>query len=182
MKNKLVSTLLVSVILIGSLAACSSNTASAPVAQGLDASYANAMDVRTQLLLGTIRLEEGTTNMLNKEQATKLLMLWEASKSLSASGTASQAEIDAITSQIQAAMTKEQIEAIKAMHLVQTDMQAFNVSIGMTPVSGSTGGESGTKPTPKPEVRATNQALQGATSGSGATSYLIKILQTKVGK
>lgn len=184
MKIKLISTLTVFAILIGLLTACGGNTTSAPAAQvvELDTSYANALDTRSQLLLGTIRLAEGTGPALNKEQATKLLLLWGASKSLSTSGTASQAELDSIISQIQAVMTNEQLQAIKEMHLVQTDMQTFNQSIGMTTSGTESGsGVPGQGKTLSPEARATNQALRGNTGGSGAITYLLKVLEDKAG-
>ena len=173
------------VILVAIVTACGS-TAPAATSQvpGLDTSYANALNARTLLLLGTIRLEEGNGPALTKEQAAKLLPLWQASKSLMASGTASQAEIDALTNQILAAMTAEQIKVINAMHLVQTDMQAFNQTLGVTAPSGApSGGSPGQGQTLSPAERATRQAQMGGTGGNTASiDYLIGILQRKAAK
>jgi len=169
------------------LAACGGTSptgASTSQVSGLDTSYTNALNARSLLLLGTVRLEEGNGPTLSKEQATKLIPLWQASKSLMASGTASQAEIDALTNQILAAMTAEQIKAINAMHLVQTDMQAFNQTLGVTAPSGApSGGSPGQGQTLSPAERATRQAQMGGTGGNTASiDYLIGILQRKAAK
>lgn len=185
--------------LVGLATACS-GAASVTTSQvsGLDTSYPNALNNRTQLLLGTVRLEEGTGPALTKEQATKLIPLWQASKSLAASGTASQAEVDAVIAQILAAMTPEQIKAINAMHLTQTDMQAFNQTLGVVPPSGLgaggvPGGIPGQGPIPggvpgqgqslSPAERATRQAEFGGTGNSTASvDHLIGVLQKKAGQ
>jgi hypothetical protein len=177
--------LAVLVILVAIVTACG-GTAPAATSQvpGLDTSYANGLNARTLLLLGTIRLEEGNGPALTKEQAAKLLPLWQASKSLMASGTASQAEIDALTNQILAAMTAEQVKAINAMNLVQADMQAFNQTLGVTAPSGApSGGSPGQGQTLGPAERATRQAQMGGTGGNTASiDYLIGILQRKAAK
>ena len=151
---------------------------------GLDTSYANALNARSLLLLGTVRVEEGNGPTLSKDQATKLIPLWQASKSLMASGTASQAEIDAVTNQILGVMTSEQIKAINAMRLTQTEMQSLNQTLGGSAPSGApSGGVPGQGQTQSPAERATRQAQFGGTSGSTASiDYLIGILQRKAGK
>ena len=152
---------------------------------GLDTSYPDALNARTQLLLGAVRLEEGNGPPLSKEQAAKLLPLWQASKSLTASGTASQAEIDAVTNQILALMTAEQIQAIKALHLVQADMQAFNQTLGVAAPGGlPSGGVPGQGQTLSAAERATRQAEMGtsgsaAGGGTAAVEKLIELLKSK---
>jgi len=169
--------------LVGGLTACGgAGSATTSQVSGLDTSYPNALNVRTQLLLGTVRLEEGNGPALSKEQAAKLLPLWQMSRSLIASGAASQAEIDAVTDQILAAMTAEQIQAINAMRLGQADMQVFNQSLGVTAPNGApSGGVPGQGQTLSPAERATRQAQFGGTSGNtaGVVDYLIGILQRK---
>jgi len=182
--------------LIGVLTACSgaAPTTTSQVS-GLDSNYANALNDRTQLLLGTVRLEEGNGPNLSKEQAAKLIPLWQASKSLMGSGTASNAEMDAVTNQILAAMTPEQIQAINTMHLTQSDMQAFNQTVGIARPSGLTtsgavlgqgplpGGVPGQGQSLSPSERATRQAEFGGTGGSTASiDYLLGLLQKKAGK
>ncbi len=164
------------------LAACSSAApATNTQVSGLDTSYANALNARSLLLLGTVRLEEGTGPGLTKEQAAKLIPLWQASKSLMGSGTASQAEIDAVTNQILAVMTPEQIRAINAMRLTQTDMQVFNQTLGIAAPSGApSGGVPGQGQSLSPAERATRQAQFGGTGGSTASvDYLLGLLQKK---
>ena len=151
----------------------------------LDTSYPDALNARSQLLLGTVRLEEGTGPTLSKEQAAKLLPLWQASKSLAGSGAASQAEIDAVTNQILALMTTEQIQAIKALHLVQADMQAFNQALGVAAPGGvPSGGVPGQGQTLIPGERATRQTemkTSGSAAGGGTATVdkLIELLKSK---
>ncbi len=177
-------TLIVFALLVGLggvVAGCGGSAAPVGASQvsGLDTGYANALDARTQLLLGTIRLEQGTGPALTQEQAAKLLPLWQTSKSLMASGTASQAEIDAVTNQILAAMTPEQIQAIKGIHLTQADMQAFSQTLGVTAPSGVAPGQGQSL---SPQERATRQAqFGGAGGGTASIDYLIKMLEAKAG-
>lgn len=167
-----------------SLVGCNGNptpvpvNASAPVT--LDTNYPNALTVRSQLLLGTIRLEESAKVELSKDQVARVLPLWRASKALTASGTASQQEQDAITNQILAVLSPEQIQAIRAMRLTQADMQTFNQSIGATVGAGT--GSPGQGQSLNPQERATRQAQRSGTSSgnTAALDYLIKILEFKV--
>ncbi len=160
------------------LAACGSAApATSAQVSGLDTSYPNALNARGQLLIGTVRLEEGNGPAVTKEQAAKLIPLWQASKSLTVSGTASQAEMDAVNNQILAAMTAEQIKAIRAMQLVQADMQAFYQMLGVTVASGMTPGQGQSL---SPAERATRQAQMGGASSSVANvDYLLALLQRK---
>jgi len=176
------------IILLGMIVAVTACGGATPAATsqvlGLDTSYANALNARSLLLLGTVRLEEGTGNTLTNDQAVKLIPLWQASKSLMASGTASQAEIDAVTNQILGVMTSEQIKAINAMHLTQVDMQAFNQTLGVAAPSGApAGGPPGQGQTLSPAERATRQAQFGSMSGSTASvDYVLGLLTKKASK
>jgi hypothetical protein len=167
------------------LAGCGGEPAPAPenvpLQASLETSYSNALAARSQLLLGTIRLEENAGVALTKEQAARVLPFWRASKALTVSGTASQQEQDAVTNQILAAMSPEQIQAIRAMQLTQADMQTFNQSIGAT--TGTASGVPGQGQNLNPQERATRQAQRGETGNSGNTAaldYLIKILESNV--
>ncbi len=168
--------------LVAIVTACGS-TAPATTSQvsGLDTSYPNALNARSLLLLGTVRLEETNGPALTKDQAAKLVPLWQASKSLMASGTASQAEIDAVTNQILGMMTSEQIKAINALHLTQADMQTFNQTLGIAAPSGApAGGPPGQGQTLGPAERATRQAQFGGTGNSTVSvDYLIGLLDKK---
>ncbi len=75
----------------------------------------------------------------------------------------------------------EQIKEINAMHLVQTDMLAFNQTIGVTAPSGApAGGPPGQGQTLGPAERATRQAQFGGTGNSTVSvDYLIGLLDKK---
>ena len=92
----------------------------------LDTSYADALDVRSQLMLGTMQLE-GTGNAVTAEQAKALLPLWQALQG----GVTAQDEVDAVLKQIEGTMTSEQVAAIAAMQLTQDDLQGWMQSQGL---------------------------------------------------
>jgi uncharacterized protein YcfL len=118
----------------------------------LNSDYENAVPVAMQLLLGTYQLD-GTDQAVTAEQASKLLPLWNEYKTLSmsnmpAQGSASpmqggtpeapqgmdaetQAQLDALLTQIQAAMTPAQIEAIAAMQITQDKAMSLMQQMGM---------------------------------------------------
>ena len=92
----------------------------------LDTTYENALDVTSQLALGTLNLE-GTAYAVTKEQAAKLLPLWQA---LGGSALQGNAERNAVVRQIETTMTGAQVSAIVAMRLAQEDAQAWVQSQG----------------------------------------------------
>ena len=100
-----------------------SNEAVENVAQ-LNDKYENALTVQVQLALGTIILEDGSL-AVDAAQAADLLPLWRAVQSMTASGTAADAEITAVLNQIQAGMTTKQIAGIADMKLTQEAMRAL---------------------------------------------------------
>lgn len=174
------------VILLGLavlLAACGgAATPAAPAAGisgGLVEDYADALSVRNQLALGTLRLE-GTANAITAVQADTLLPLWQALKTLAASSTTATEETAAVQNQISAAMTPAQISAIGSLKLTNAMLQAYYVEIGIsaasTPEPGVTPQSSSLKDLP-PEQReaakATAQA-QGTPTGGGSGSSSAK--------
>lgn len=190
-RKSVLMVLAVALVLSSILSACSGTAAppAAPAsAQGLDTTYTGALNVRSQLLLGIVRLEESSGSQLSKEQAASLLTLWQVSRSMTAAGTSSQAEQDAISSQILAVLTQEQVQAIRNMRLAQADMQAFNQSLGVSGTgreSGAGGGMPGQGQNLSPEARATRQAESGGNTNSGslaALDHLIALLKTKSGR
>ncbi|MBI5649728.1 MAG: hypothetical protein HZC40_04660 [Chloroflexi bacterium] len=180
--NKVKMIVMLTLVLTFAMLATACGTApSAPVAatgKTLDTSYPNALNARSLLLLGIVRLEEGKGPALSKEQAKQLLPLWQTSKALTASGNASQAEQDAITNQMLAVLTDEQVKAINALKLTAADMQTCNQSLGVTmsPEAGVPGGGQNLSP----QERATRQAQRGGTSGNTtAIDAVIKLLEQK---
>jgi hypothetical protein len=94
----------------------SKNVASAPVTTSL--SEIN------QLALGALRLED-TDQAVTADQATDLLTLWKAYRSLSDANAATAAELQALTRQIGEGLTDEQLAAIDAMALTPADAAAY---------------------------------------------------------
>lgn len=153
--------------------------ASAVLTGGLAEDYEDALSIRNQLALGTLRLE-GTSNAVTAAQAAKLLPLWQALKTLSASSTSATEEVTAVQNQINAALEPAQISVIAAMKLTNAMLQAYTVEIGVsevkTPEPGVTPQSSSLKDLP-PEQReaakATAQAL-GTPVGSGSSGSTTK--------
>lgn len=121
----------------------------------LDTSYENAVSVEMQLILGTFKLM-GTGQAITAEQAAILLPLWTDIQTLTqsaapadpgAAAPQSQAQIDALIVQVQAAMTADQIQAIDAMQITQESAMTIMQELGLTrgggqqPPGGGAGGQ-----------------------------------------
>ena len=81
-----------------SLAACGGQEAGSDAVSGttgLVETYEDALTIKNQLLLGTLRLE-GTEQAITSEQAQALLPLWQGYAALTASGTAATEEIESV--------------------------------------------------------------------------------------
>ena len=87
----------------------------------LTTDYENALPIPLQLVVGTFKLED-TKNLVDAQEASQLLPLWKAVRSLSNNDSTAQEELDALFKQIEETMTPEQIQAIAAMHLTRQDM------------------------------------------------------------
>jgi len=123
-------------VLILALAACGNQAADPDTASGsteLTEEYEDALTIKNQLLLGTLRLEE-TGQAVTGEQAQALLPLWQGYAALTASGTAATEEIESVQNQIVDAMTNGQVAAIVGMRLTNEALQAFYVEAGLTEV------------------------------------------------
>lgn len=90
----------------------------------LQANYADALNVQSQLAVGTLKLEE-SPQAVNETQAAALLPLWRAYQSLSQSDITADVEIEALLNQIQGKMTAAQLEAISALALTDEDVAAM---------------------------------------------------------
>jgi hypothetical protein len=99
-------------------------------AERLAADYENALPVESQLILGTLLLED-TDQAVGAEQSAELLPLWQLQKELSTSDTASTEEKDALIEQIQETMTQDQIQAIAGMKLTQADVFSYMQTAGL---------------------------------------------------
>jgi hypothetical protein len=115
------------------LAACSSSSNSASSMTGTNgtagAQGETSLSKVNMLLVGTLKLD-GTDQSVSADEAAKLLPLWQAYRSLSNSQTAAEAEVDALLDQIESSMTAEQVKAIEALNLTNTDMMDMMQSMG----------------------------------------------------
>ncbi len=161
-------------------ASTSATSAEAYVSPNLDVSYENALNARLQLTLGSLKLAE-TATPINAEQAKIMLPLWQALLNMTRTGNSAQAEVNALLAQIEAAFTPEQLTAIRDMKLVSADLQTWASANGVTVGSGGgqgsgQGGGSGMSP----EARATKQAAEGVTSGSGGNGVSTVMLNALI--
>jgi len=140
------------------LVACSASAASSDfptasdegevsVSEILTENYEGAIPVMVQLIVGTLQLD-GTELGVTAAQATELLPLWKAVRSLSGSDTAAEAEIEAVVDQIGSTLTDEQLRAIAEMQLTQEDLFGVIQALGVLPqggdvIIGEGGSESG---------------------------------------
>ena len=178
MKRILIFTLILSALLMASCGASATPATTGDVykSANLPTDYENAMPVRNQLAIGTMKLD-GTSQAVTAEQAKKLLPLYQALRGTSTSGGASQQEISALLSQIESTMTAEQLTAIRAMKLTFADMQTWATENGITLGSGQPGSGMGLSP----EAKATKQAAEGMTgktpgSGGGGAAVMDAII------
>jgi len=128
----------------GSTTPTPANEVEAYVSSSLPATYEGALPAASQLVLGTLLLED-TADAVTPAQAQALLPLWQA---LTGDALQSQAEVNAVLGQIERAMTVEQLQAIAAMQLTQEDMAAWAQARGMDMAlpPGGAGGTPGAGP------------------------------------
>ena len=129
--KKIILTALVLLLVLATVGCASSARATATASTRLSE--------EGQLLVGTLKLEK-TGLAVTASQAADLLPLWEALASLSNSDIASSVEVEAVVSQIQGAMTAEQLGSITAMNLTGSDLAA----IAATPSTAASSSSSST--------------------------------------
>jgi hypothetical protein len=96
------------------------------------------MPLEQKLAIGTLKLE-GTGQAVTAKEATDLLPLWQAVKSLEANPNTASSEITAVYKQIEGVMTPEQTQAIQKMTWTAEDMQALMTKYGVTFGAGQAG-------------------------------------------
>jgi hypothetical protein len=131
--------LVIPLVLSLGLAACSDRGTAAGVslAEG-GAPMQGELSTVAQDILGIFKLE-GTELAVGSAQAATLLPLWQAYRSLSNSDTAAAAELEALKTQMDEALTVEQKDAIEAMSLTPQDMFAMAEKLGVTQGAPSRG-------------------------------------------
>lgn len=148
--NKLIPLTLLTLALI--LSACGGSASEESALQTESNERTFSMPTELALMVGTVKLDE-TEYAIGAEQATELIPLWKALKSLSESETAASAEIEAIINQIEDTMTSEQMAAITAMELTMEDMRAVQEQLDVESGFGNFGDIT-------PEMQATMQAAR----------------------
>lgn len=152
----------------------------------LDTTYENALAPRLLLSFGTLKLAE-TATPVTPTQAAEMEMLWQALQSMTQSGNSATAEVEALLAQIEQTFTPEQIAAINAMKLTQTELQAWAQANGIQIGTGEGAGSGqGQGQGMSPEARATRQAANGKTGAvagenglsAAITQALIAYLQS----
>jgi hypothetical protein len=155
----------------------------------------------SELAMGTLMLE-GTEEAVTEEQAGELLTLWQMLQALQDSGTAASAELESVVSQIQGAMTSEQLAAIQGMDLTDESMMELVQELGLgRGLAGGSGGASGFQPpagmgpggggmvgggmlgaggTPSSEEQAVAAAERmNAQAGTAVTGMLVSMLEAR---
>jgi hypothetical protein len=178
-------------VLAVAVSACGGTAATPTPGAGtlLGEDYEDALSLRNQLLLGTLRLQ-GTPDQLSVEQARTLLPLWQAFKVLSASETSAPEETAAVLEQIHSALTQPQASAIAALRLTNADLTAWYAEQGIvqsapepgvTPSGGSGGGKSGDltqeqrEATRTAAMAAVTPIASGGASGAGSSRSTILV-------
>lgn len=162
--SPLVILLLVMVLI---LSGCSNGAASTAAATGGSVSENTvSQSLKEKLAAGTLKLE-GTDLAVTAEQAKELLPLWKAVKALSSSDTASQLEIEAVYTQIQEAMSADQLASIEALDLSGQNMQSLMTELGIDPMgTNSTGLTDSERATRVAELQASSSMMRQRNSGS----------------
>ncbi len=139
--------LLLAVLVLSGCAAVQAHSAASAADAALPLDYPGALSTEEQLLVGTLRLAEGDL-AVTQAQAPNLLFLWKAYRALAASDATAPQELRAVVSQIVDAMTSEQLAAIAAMQLADSDLAAAMQQQAVPAASGeaaqaSSGGQPG---------------------------------------
>lgn len=175
---KIFRSLLILAVTVSLLIACSAIPAElTPVSltgEYLNTDYTDATSLRNQLAFGIIELE-GTANAITPEQAKILIPLWQAVIALSGEPTTAEEELTAVQDQIVAGLNTEQLQAIAAMQLTTTTLNAFYAEFGFvfpTPIPGVTkvpGSGNTLSQTDRESTRTAAEAL-GTPVGTGSNT------------
>lgn len=160
-------------ILLLTLAACNSSDEFSPSPESdngqalLNTDYDNALPLSSQLIIGSLQLEQ-TDIALDEEQAKTLLPLWQAYQALSNSDTTAQAELDAVLKQVQEGMQPAQIEAIAAMQLTSESAQQIMQELGIGMGRGLGAGKQDNTSSAGGRFPMRGGGIPGQTPGGGA--------------
>ncbi len=145
--------------------------------------FEDATSLRNQLAYGILKLE-GTAQAISPEQAKALLPLWQAIVALSGTTTTVPEELTAVQDQIVDGLQPEQLQAIAAMQITNTQLTNFYAENGIympTPIPGVTQVPGSKKNMSEADKLATRTANEAAgTTGSGSGQISKTFLFTKV--
>jgi hypothetical protein len=147
--------LLIPILMLLTLILTACSASASPTADS--AAPAGSLPKATQLIIGTIKLDN-TEQDVTAGQAAELLPMWQVYSELLTSDTAAQEEIDGLLNQIEETMTEDQMQAISDMNLGQQDVMAVMQEQGL--VMGGGQGLSA-------DQIATAQALRESSGGTG---------------
>jgi hypothetical protein len=157
MKKNILLTLTLLLLLLALLFSACGGSSSTEETSQVDASGTpmpgQGLSDSMHLLLGILSLADSDTP-LTTEQATAMLPLWKAVRSLGESDTTAQTEIDALYTQIRGTLTEEQLTAIAEMPLDMQSMASLAQELGID--TGFVAGRGNMSP----EAQATMQALR----------------------
>lgn len=127
MVKKISVILALSILLV--TAACGGSSTAGATGSSTITTASSGMD-GNELVIGTLQLE-GTEQAISAEQASELLVLWKAMRTLSSSDTTSQLELDALLQQIEDTLTADQVSAIQAMDISTDNMADVMAYLGI---------------------------------------------------
>jgi hypothetical protein len=105
------------------LSACSGTTSATSASKSQQITL-SSLTFQDKMGLGILQLE-GTSQAVTASQASILLPLWMAVKSLSTSDITSPAEMTALYQQIQDSLTSAQVQTIKNLNLTQSGLNTM---------------------------------------------------------
>lgn len=188
--KKTILVLTLAIFLVATLSACGTSAPatpvvpaesapvdSAPAGATLGIDHPDAANIRSQLAYGLLQLE-GTSLAPSAEQARLLIPLWQAVIALSGTETTASEELVAVQDQIIQTLAPDQVGAIVAMKVSNSDLQAYYAQFGIvlpTPIPGVTkvpGSGSGKTEAERAASQATAVA-SGQTTGSGQSAKML---------
>ena len=155
---KKVSILISILIITFGITSCGGNSEANAESQTDETVQQESMPAATQLMLGTVKLEE-TDFAVTYDQSVELIPLWKAILSLVSSETTAQAEMDAVIASIQDTMTSDQMDEMQTMGLTNSDMTEVSELMGVEMDFGRRFGEK------DPEMQAERGAMRESGGG-----------------
>jgi hypothetical protein len=119
-RTAIISTFLTLVVI---LSACSGTTSANSASKSQQINL-TSLTLQNKLGFGILKLE-GTSQAVTTSQASTLLPLWMAVKSLNSSNMTSPAEMAALYQQIEDSLTTAQVKAIQNLSLTQTELNTM---------------------------------------------------------